>query len=61
VHGPDSLENASRAVEKALADATRNKTTEVEQLEDIIAKTVARSLARSSRREPLVIAVALDA
>ena len=61
VHGQDSLDNASRAVEKALADATRKKTTEGEQLEEIIAKTVARSLARSSRREPVVMAVVLDA
>ncbi|GAB2497818.1 ribonuclease J [Promicromonospora xylanilytica] len=61
VHGQDSLDNASRAVEQALADATRKKTTEVDQLEEIIAKAVARSLARSSRREPVVIAVVLDA
>jgi len=61
VHGQDSLDNASRAVDKALADATRNKTTAGDQLEEIIATTVARSLARSSRREPVVIAVVLDA
>jgi ribonuclease J len=61
VHDQHSLDQASRAVDKALADTARRGVTDGEALEEVIATTVARSLGRTSRREPVVIALVLDA
>jgi ribonuclease J len=60
VHSQESLERATGAVTKALKDAAGRGITEGGQLEDIIAKAVAQSLGRNSRREPVVIALVLD-
>ncbi|QUC01962.1 ribonuclease J [Cellulosimicrobium sp. RS] len=61
VHSQDSLDKATRAVRKALSDAAHRNQTSGEELEELIATTVARSLGRDARRDPVVIAYALDA
>ncbi len=61
VQSPESLEAATKALTKALADAAERGITEGEELEKRLAGAVGRSLARTSRREPVVIALVLDA
>ncbi|MCK0116716.1 MULTISPECIES: ribonuclease J [Isoptericola] len=61
VQSPESLEAATVALKKALATAADRGVTEGEELENLLAGAVGRSLARTSRREPVVIALVLDA
>ncbi|WP_277207195.1 ribonuclease J [Isoptericola croceus] len=61
VQSPESLEAATAALKKALATASERGVTEGEDLEKLLANAVGRSLARTSRREPVVIALVIDA
>jgi ribonuclease J len=61
VHNQEGLDDATRAVEKALADAGSRHIADVTKLEELISTAVARTLARRSRREPVVIVITLDA
>ncbi|WP_454853640.1 ribonuclease J [Promicromonospora soli] len=61
VHNQESLDDATRAIEKALTDAGSRHIADVTQLEALISTAVARTLARRSRREPVVIVITLDA
>lgn len=61
VFGQDSLDKATAAVTKALKDAARRKVTDGAELEKVIATAVSSAVARDSRREPVVIAIVLDA
>ena len=61
VHNQEGLDDATRAVEKALIDAGSRHIADVTKLEELISTAVARTLARRSRREPVVIVITLDA
>jgi len=61
VHDEIHLENASAEVERALAKAAAQGIDDLEKVEHVIAGAVSNYLKRKSRREPVVVAIAVDA
>ncbi len=61
VHDELHLENASAEVERALAKAAAQGIDDLEKVEHVIAGAVSNYLKRKSRREPVVVAIAVDA
>jgi ribonuclease J len=61
VHDDHTFDGASTEVEKALDRAAGEKIQDVERLEQLIAGAVSRYIQRTYRREPVVIAIVVDA
>ena len=61
VHVDNALEAASVEVAKALAKAATDGVDEISKLEAIIAAAVSRYFKRTYRREPVVVAIVVDA
>ena len=61
VHDDHTLTGASEEVEKALAKAATQGIDGLEKLESVISGAVSRYITRTYRREPVVIAVVVDA
>ncbi|TGO03779.1 Ribonuclease J2 (endoribonuclease in RNA processing) [Serinibacter arcticus] len=61
IHDVPTLDGAAGVIEKALAAAKKQGRDDVEQLESAIAREVGRHIARTYRREPVVVAVVVDA
>jgi ribonuclease J len=61
VHDEHTFDGAGAEVEKALARAVEQRITAVDRLEDLIATAVSRYVQRTYRREPVVIAIVVDA
>ena len=61
VHDERTFDGASAEVDKALARAAEQRVTEVAKIESMIAGAVSRYIQRTYRREPVVIAIVVDA
>jgi ribonuclease J len=61
VHDDHTFDGATAEVDKALARAAEQRVTDLEKLEAVIANAVARYVKRTDGREPVVIAVVVDA
>ncbi|MDD9207881.1 ribonuclease J [Georgenia sp. 10Sc9-8] len=61
VHDSSTFAGATAEVEKALANTSPKQTTDVAELEKVIARAVGRFFQRTYRREPVVMAVVVDA
>ena len=61
VHDDHTFDGASAEVEKALERASGDRVRDVEQLEQLIGGAVSRYIQRTYRREPVVIAIVVDA
>ncbi|WP_250445015.1 ribonuclease J [Actinotalea sp. C106] len=61
VHDDHTFDGVQAEVEKALEKATPAQTKDLEALEGIVARAVSRFVRRKYRREPVVIAVVIDA
>ena len=61
VHDDHTFDGASAEVEKALERAAGDRVQDVEKLEGVISNAVSRYIQRTYRREPVVIAIVVDA
>ena len=61
VHDEKTFEGARGEVDRALEKAAADRVTDVDRLEQVIASAVGRYIQRTYRREPVVIAVVVDA
>jgi len=61
VHDDHTFDGATAEVEKALDRAAGRSVTDLTELEGVIQKAVARYIERTYRREPVVIAIVVDA
>jgi ribonuclease J len=61
VHDDRTFDGAAAEVDKALARAAADRITDIDRLEGFIAGAVSRYVQRTYRREPVVIAVVVDA
>ncbi|MCU1432003.1 MAG: ribonuclease, partial [Actinotalea sp.] len=61
VHDDHTFDGASVEVEKALARAAEQRITDMARVEGLIANAVSRYIQRTYRREPVVIAIVVDA
>ena len=61
VHDDHTFDGATAGVEKALDRAAGRSVTDLTELEGVIQKAVARYIERTYRREPVVIAIVVDA
>jgi ribonuclease J len=61
VHDDHTFDGAAAEVTKALARAAEQRITDLDQLESVIGNAVGRYIQRTYRREPVVIAVVVDA
>ncbi len=61
VHDDHTFDGASAEVEKALERASGDRIQDVERLEGLIGTAVSRYIQRTYRREPVVIAIVVDA
>ena len=61
VHDDHTFDGASAEVEKALERASGDRVQDVERLEQLIGGAVSRYIQRTYRREPVVIAIVVDA
>ena len=61
VHDDHTFDGAAVEIEKALARAAEQRITDIGRLEDIIGSAVSRYVQRTYRREPVVIAIVVDA
>ncbi|MCL3861844.1 ribonuclease J [Actinotalea sp. K2] len=61
VHDDHTFDGATAEVEKALDRAAEQRTTDIDKLEGVIANAVSRYIQRTYRREPVVIAIVVDA
>ena len=61
IHDVPTLDGATAVIERALVAAKKQGRDDVEQLEATISREVGRHIARTYRREPVVVAVVIDA
>jgi ribonuclease J len=61
VHDDTTFDGASAEVEKALVRAAEQRITDMAKLESVIENAVSRYIQRTYRREPVVIAIVVDA
>ena len=61
VHDDRTFDGASAEVDKVLARAVEQRVTDVARIESMIAGAVSRYIQRTYRREPVVIAIVVDA
>ncbi|KGM13703.1 ribonuclease J [Cellulomonas bogoriensis] len=61
VHDEATFAGVQPEVEKALSRASRKQLDDLDALETLISRTVAKALRRAFRREPVVISVVIDA
>jgi ribonuclease J len=61
VHDDHTFDDVAGEVDKALVRAAADRVTDIGRLEDLIAATVSRHIRRKYRREPVVIAIVVEA